>query len=205
MRRVGTSLDYFRNEPHADAYSKQPGQHAHSRRSKTSVYGDQLKSKQTIRYFYGLREKQFRSLYKKADKMKGSTGLNLMRLLETRLDNLVYRMGFASTRAQARQFVNHGLILVQNQKKPTPQRVDIASYRVNLGDKISMVKKMHDNVNVKDALQYAQERKSTHAADSEWLTLADENTFTGVLNALPELDHLPQVFNPSHVVELYSK
>jgi len=198
MRRVGTSLDYFRTEPDSEKIAKLPGQHGASRRSKPSVYGTQLKCKQEIRYFYNLREKNFRNTYKKADKMSGSTGLNLLRLLESRLDNLVYRMGFAATRAHARQLVTHRKILVNG------SMLSIPSYQVKPRDEITHKETEQENPHILESLEDAK-RRSEDNSDSEWIDIASNKSFKGVYKSRPELEHLPQTFNPNQVVELYSK
>jgi small subunit ribosomal protein S4 len=198
MRRVGTTLDYFRTEPDSDKIAKPPGQHGASRRSKPSVYGTQLKCKQEIRYYYNLREKQFRLTYERAVRLTGSSSLNLLRLLESRLDNLVYRMGFGGTRAHARQLVNHRKIFVNG------NMVSIASYQVALGDEITIKESERNNPHVKESLEDAKKRSEDNS-DSEWLDIATDKSFKGVYKSQPELEHLPQTFNPNQVVELYSK
>ena len=129
-RRVGFSISETGKELARRPYG--PGQHGNARKGKLSDYGTQLKEKQKVRFMYGLNEKQFKKTFKEAEKIKGIHGTNFLRLLESRLDNLVYRTGFASTRRGARQLVNHGHITVNGKK------VDIPSYRVKVGDVISL-------------------------------------------------------------------
>jgi len=170
-----------------------PGTTASSRRSRLSDYGLQLREKQKLRRMYGVLEKQFRNYYKKAARLKGSTGENLLRLLEGRLDNTVYRMGFASTRAEARQLVSHKSIVVNDVV------VNIASYQVAAGDKVEIREKAKAQSRIKSALEIA-----TQVGLPEWVDV-NEKTLSGVLKNLPErADILPDI-NENLVVELYSK
>jgi small subunit ribosomal protein S4 len=171
---------------------KQPGQHS-DKRPRLSDYGVQLREKQKIRRFYGVLEKQFRNYYKMAAKQKGSTGENLMALLERRLDKVVYRMGFASTRSEARQLVAHKAILV-NEKV-----VNIASFLVKSGDIISVRQKAKSQGRIIAAVALSEQRGSC-----DWLTV-DTGTFKGTFTSLPTLDDLSADFNVNLVVELYSK
>jgi len=169
-----------------------PGQHG-QRRSRLSDYGVQLREKQKVRRMYGVLEKQFRSYYKEAARLKGATGENLLQLLESRLDNVVYRMGFASTRAEARQLVSHKSILVNGEV------VNIASYQVSEGDVIAVREKAKQQLRIKAALDLSASR-----ASSEWI---DVNTskMEGQFKQKPDRSELPAEINESLIVELYSK
>jgi small subunit ribosomal protein S4 len=171
---------------------KQPGQHG-DKKSRLNDYGIQLREKQKIRRYYGVLEKQFRNYYKKAASQKGSTGENLMILLEKRLDNIVYRMGFASTRAEARQLVAHKAILVNEQV------VDIPSFLVNSGDIISIRQKARGQGRIKAAIALAEQR-----APCDWLTV-DSTVLKGSFASAPTLGDLSADFNVNLVVEFYSK
>ena len=171
---------------------KQPGQHA-DKRPRLSGYGEQLRQKQKMKRIYGVLEKQFRNYYKSAARHKGATGENLMAMLESRLDNVVYRMGFASTRAEARQLVAHKAILV-NEKV-----VNIASYLVSPGDVIAIRQKAKAQGRVQAAIALSEQR-----AVCEWLTV-DTAAFKGTFTTKPTLDDLAADFNVNLVVELYSK
>ena len=163
------------------------------RRGRLSDYGVQLREKQKLRRMYGVLERQFRNYYKKATMVKGSTGENLLRMLEARLDNVVYRMGFASTRAEARQLVAHRGIAV-NEKV-----VNIPSYQVKAGDKISVRDRAKSQTRVKAALEIAGQ-----VGFPEWVEV-DGDKMQGVLKALPERDEILPDINENLVVELYSK
>jgi small subunit ribosomal protein S4 len=169
-----------------------PGQHG-QRRGRLSDYGVQLREKQKVRRIYGVLEKQFRNYYKTAAKIKGNTGENLLTLLETRLDNVVYRMGFGSTRAEARQLVAHNAILVNGQK------VNIPSYTVQVGDVVSIREKSKKQLRVQTALQLAAQR-----GDVEWIAL-DSNKMEGTFSRKPDRADLPAEINENLIVELYSK
>lgn len=169
-----------------------PGQHW-QRRTRSSDYGTQLRMKQLIRRYYGVLERQFRNYYKKADRLKGSTGGNLLKLLESRLDNVVYRMGFAATRPEARQMVNHKSILVNG------EIVNIASYRVMPGDTIEIRSKAKSQLRISAALDLAQQRDTM-----SWLDV-NAKAFQGSFKSLPDLSELPAEFKVNLVVELYSK
>jgi small subunit ribosomal protein S4 len=166
-----------------------PGQ----RRTRLSDYGIQLREKQKLRRMYGVLERQFRNYYKKASAVKGSTGENLLKMLESRLDNVVYRMGFAATRAEARQLVSHRGIAV-NEKV-----VNIPSYQLKAGDRISVREKAKAQTRVKSALDIAGQ-----VGFPEWVEVDDKN-MQGVLKALPERDEILPDINENLVVELYSK
>lgn len=171
---------------------KLPGQHG-DKKSRLSDYGVQLRAKQRIRRYYGVLEKQFRNYYKKAASQKGSTGENLMILLESRLDNIVYRMGFASTRAEARQLVSHKGILVND------KTVNVPSYLVQSGDVIALRERTKKQGRVQAALAISEQR-----AACEWLNV-DPSNFKGTFTTKPTLDDVSRDFNVNLVVELYSK
>lgn len=171
---------------------KAPGQHG-DRRGRLSDYGVQLREKQKLRRTYGVLERQFRNYYKEASRLKGSTGENLLRLLEGRLDNVVYRMGFGGTRAEARQLVSHRAILVNG------QTVNIPSYQVKPADVIAVREKSRQQVRIKDAMTLAEQ-----AGLPSWVEV-DSNKLEGVFKAMPDRSDLPQDINESLVVELYSK
>jgi small subunit ribosomal protein S4 len=166
-----------------------PGQ----RRTRLSDYGVQLREKQKLRRMYGVLERQFRNYYKKASMIKGSTGENLLRMLESRLDNVVYRMGFAATRAEARQLVSHRGIAVNDQV------VNIPSYQLKAGDKIAVRERAKAQMRVKAALDIAGQ-----VGFPEWVEVDDKN-MQGVLKALPEREEILPDINENLVVELYSK
>ena len=169
-----------------------PGQHG-QRRGRLSDYGVQLREKQKVRRIYGVLEKQFRNYYKAAAKIKGNTGENLLTLLETRLDNVVYRMGFGSTRAESRQLVAHNAILVNGQK------VNIPSYNVQVGDVVSLREKSKKQLRVQTALQLASQR-----GDVEWVSV-DSSKMEGIFSRNPDRADLPAEINENLIVELYSK
>ncbi|GGC83721.1 30S ribosomal protein S4 [Marinobacter halophilus] len=169
-----------------------PGMHG-ARRGRLSEYGVQLREKQKVRRIYGVLEKQFRSYYKEAARLKGATGENLLQLLEGRLDNVVYRMGFGSTRAESRQLVSHKAILVND--KP----VNIPSYQVKPGDVVSVREKAKNQLRVKGALDLAGGR-----APVSWVEV-DANKMAGVYKSVPERIELPADINENLIVELYSK
>ncbi len=171
---------------------KMPGQHG-DKRSRLSDYGVQLRAKQKIRRFYGVLEKQFRNYYKKAASQKGSTGENLMVLLERRLDNVVYRMGFASTRAESRQLVTHKSILVNGEV------VNIPSYLIKPGDVVSVREKAKKQGRIQAAIAISEQRSAC-----DWLTV-DFNNYNGTFTTTPTLDEISHDFNVNLVVELYSK
>ncbi|MDA9014108.1 30S ribosomal protein S4 [Porticoccaceae bacterium] len=169
-----------------------PGQHG-QRRGRLSDYGVQLREKQKVRRIYGVLEKQFRNYYKAAAKIKGNTGENLLTLLETRLDNVVYRMGFGSTRAESRQLVAHNAILVNGQK------VNIPSFNVQVGDVVSLREKSKKQLRVQTALQLAAQR-----GEVEWVAV-DSNKMEGTFSRSPDRADLPAEINENLIVELYSK
>ncbi|CAA0080316.1 30S ribosomal protein S4 [BD1-7 clade bacterium] len=194
-RREGTDLFLKSGVRALDSKCKVeaiPGQHG-ARRGRLSDYGVQLREKQKVRRTYGVLEKQFRNYYKEAARIKGATGENLLLLLETRLDNVVYRMGFGSTRAEARQLVSHKAILVNG--KP----VSIASYVVKEGDTVSVREKSRTQLRIKNALEIAGNR-----SEVEWVEV-DSTKLEGVFKRYPEREDLPAEINENLIVELYSK
>ena len=194
-RREGTDLllkSGVRDHKSKCNSEKQPGQHG-DKRPRLSDFGVQMREKQKIKRFYGVLEKQFSNYYKLAAKQKGSTGENLMSLLERRLDNVVYRMGFASTRSESRQLVAHKAILVND------KIVNIASYLVKSGDVISVRQKAKSQGRVQAAIALSEQR-----AACDWLVV-DAGTFKGTFTAMPVLSDLSADFNVNLVVELYSK
>ena len=170
-----------------------PGSKVGSRRERLSDYGNQLREKQKLRRMYGVMEKQFRNYYKKASKIKGSTGENLLKLLEGRLDNMVYRMGFAVTRAEARQLVSHKSILVNGQV------INIPSYQVNANDEISVTDKAKEQLRIKNAVNI-----SSQLGISEWLSV-DQKKLKGIVNSIPEREDILPDIQENLVVEFYSK
>ena len=169
-----------------------PGQHG-ARRTRNSDYAVQLREKQKVRRIYGVLEKQFRNYYKKADRQKGATGENLLRLLERRLDNVVYRMGFGSTRAESRQLVSHKAILVNGHV------TNIPSYQVAAGDTITIREKAKNQLRIQGSLAIAANRTPV-----EWVEV-NADKLEGVYKAFPERDELPSEINDNLIVELYSK
>lgn len=169
-----------------------PGQHG-QRRGRLSDYGVQLREKQKVRRLYGVLEKQFRNYYKEAAKIKGATGENLLQLLERRLDNVVYRLGFGSTRAEARQLISHNAVLVNGKK------VNVASYRVNDNDVIAIREKSKTQLRIQSSLQIATQRGFV-----DWLEV-DVNKLEGVFKRAPDRADLPAEINENLIVELYSK
>ncbi len=194
-RREGTDLllkSGVRDHKSKCKAEKKPGQHG-DKGSRLGDYGLQLREKQKIRRIYGVLERQFRNYYKKAAAKKGATGENLAVLLESRLDNVVYRMGFASTRSEARQLVSHKGIMVNG------QLVNIPSYLVSPGDQISVREKARGQARVVAALAISEQRNTC-----DWITV-DASAFKGTFTAVPTLEDLSGVFNVNLVVELYSK
>ena len=168
-----------------------PGQHGTDRRKKLSEYGVQLQEKQKVKYMYGLNEKQFKKTFERANKMKGITGENLLRLLESRLDNVVYRMGMATTRRAARQVVNHGHITVNGIK------VDIPSYTVKPGDIIAVKEQSLNHPAIKAAVEATLNRPA--------FVEFDPNKLSGKLIRYPERSELNQEINESLIVEYYNR
>lgn len=171
---------------------KAPGQ-AGDRRRRVSDYGVQLREKQKVRRIYGVMEKQFRNYYSLAASQKGATGENLLRLLERRLDNVVFRMGFGSTRAEARQLVTHKGVLVNG------KTLNIPSYQVQEADEISVREKAQKQVRVQNALALAEQY-----GFADWINV-DTKALKGVFSRIPDRSDLPADINESLIVELYSK
>lgn len=169
-----------------------PGVHG-ARRGRLSDYGLQLREKQKVRRIYGVLEKQFRGYYKEAARRKGATGENLLQILEQRLDNVVYRMGYGSTRAEARQLVSHKAILVNDKV------VNIASYQIQPGDVVSVREKSKNQLRIKNAVELAGNR-----APIEWIDV-DSAKLSGVFKNVPERSDLSADINENLIVELYSK
>ena len=169
-----------------------PGQHG-QRRTRLSDYAVQLREKQKVRRFYGVLEKQFRNYYKKADRQKGATGENLLRILERRLDNVVYRMGFGSTRAESRQLVSHKSIVINGSV------TNIPSYQVEVGDVVAIREKSKNQLRIQGALALSANR-----APVPWVEV-NSDKLEGVFKAYPERDELSQEINENLIVELYSK
>ena len=188
-RRTGFSLLENGKELARKPYG--PGAHGQDRKRRPSTYSVQLREKQKVRFMYGLNERQFVKTYKEAGKMQGIHGENLLKLLESRLDNLVYRMGFASTRRAARQLVNHGHITVNGKK------VDIPSYRCKPGDVITLKEQSVDHKAVKEALSKVMKR-------AEFVTF-DDNKKVGTFVRLPERSELNPEINESLIVEYYNR
>ena len=170
-----------------------PGQHGQTRRRRLSNYGVQLQEKQKIKSMYGLLEKQFRNYFTKAEKMSGETGTNLLQLLESRLDNIVYRISFAPTRPAARQLVNHGHFLIND------KRVNIPSYILKSGDKIQVREKSKKMDLILDSM-----KRIKGDIDLPWLEL-DKGKMQGSFLGMPERDQIDQTIKEQLVVELYSK
>lgn len=194
-RREGTDLFLKSGVRALDSKCKAetpPGVHG-ARRSRLSDYGLQLREKQKVRRIYGILERQFRSYYKEAARLKGATGDNLLQLLESRLDNVVYRMGFGATRSEARQIVSHKAILVNG------QTVNIASYQVKAGDVVTVREKAKTQLRIKNALELASQRTVI-----EWVDV-DSSKMEGTFKAAPERAELSAEINEHLIVELYSK
>ncbi|WP_251549718.1 30S ribosomal protein S4 [Neobacillus muris] len=188
-RRLGISLSGTGKELEKRPYA--PGQHGPNQRKKLSEYGLQLQEKQKLRHMYGVNERQFRNLFVKAGKMPGVYGENFMILLESRLDNLVYRLGLARTRRAARQLVNHGHILVDG------ARVDIPSYRVMPGQTIGVREKSRSLDVIKEAIE-------VNNFVPDYLTF-DADKLEGTFTRLPERSELPAEINETLIVEFYSR
>ncbi|MCP4336791.1 MAG: 30S ribosomal protein S4 [Mycoplasma sp.] len=167
-----------------------PGQHGSNRRSRLSDYGLHLHEKQKVRFMYGINERQFRNTFQKSSKLKGVAGINFLQMLETRLDNIIFRIGLATTRRQARQFVNHGHFTLNDKK------ADIPSIQVSIGDKITLKEKSRKNKQIVDAI------KKQNVAS--WITY-DKASWTATLDRLPERKELNKEINEALIVEYYSK
>ncbi|MBT1446608.1 30S ribosomal protein S4 [Shewanella sp. JM162201] len=194
-RREGTDLFLKSGVRAIDSKCKletAPGQHG-ARKPRLSEYGLQLREKQKVRRIYGVLEKQFRNYYKEAARLKGNTGENLLQLLETRLDNVVYRMGFGSTRAEARQLVSHKSIMVNGRV------VNIPSFKVSANDVVSIREKSRTQTRIKAALEVAAQREKP-----TWVEV-DAAKMEGAFKRLPERSDLSADINEQLIVELYSK
>lgn len=195
-RREGTDLQLKSGVRALDSKCKAdvlPGVHGASRRGRLSDYGTQLREKMKVRRIYGVLERQFSNYYKEAARLKGATGENLLQLLESRLDNVVYRMGFGSTRAEARQLVSHRAVLVNG------VRVNVASIQVAPGDVISLHEKAKNQLRVKSALELAAQR-----GVPAWVQV-DTTKMEGTFKSRPERADLSSEINENLIVELYSK
>jgi len=194
VRKFGENI--FGNPKYDNLLNRKPyapGQHGQSRRSKLSNYGLQLREKQKIKFMYGLLEKQFRLNFKRAEKMKGETGTNMLQLLECRLDNVVYRLGFAPSRPAARQLVSHKHFLVNNKV------VNIPSYTLIPGDTIELRSKSKKMDIILESM-----RRIKGDIDLTWLGL-DKGKMRGTFQSVPERDEMHLTVNEQLVVELYSK
>ncbi len=194
-RREGADLSLLSGVRGLDSKCKldtPPGVHG-ARKGRPTEYGGQLREKQKVRRIYGVMERQFRNYYTKAARLKGSTGENLLRLLETRLDNVVYRMGFGATRAESRQLVTHGAVLVNG------KHVNIPSYMVEPGDVISLRESARGQVRVQGALALSQSRPAC-----SWVEV-NTNEFAGVFKQFPERSDLPPDIYEKLIIEFYSK
>ena len=192
-RRLGVNI--FENEKGSKALNKRPyppGEHGRSRRRQPSEYLLQLQEKQKAKYIYGVLERPFSNLYKEASRQKGVTGENLLRMLEQRLDNIVFRAGWAATRPQARQFVGHGMVNVNG------RRVDIPSYRVRKGDVISLRDKSRQMIVIRHNLDTLDRLKPA------WLEVGDDG-FQVTVRDLPTREQIDVPVREQLIVELYSK
>ncbi|MFM8247154.1 MAG: 30S ribosomal protein S4 [Burkholderiaceae bacterium] len=195
-RREGTDL--FLKSARRSLESKckldsKPGQHGRTSGARTSDYGNQLREKQKVKRMYGVLERQFRRYFAEADRRKGNTGETLLQLLESRLDNVVYRLGFASTRAEARQLVSHKAIVVNGHV------VNIPSYAVHVGDVVSVREKAKKQVRIAEALSLAEQ-----SGFPMWVSV-DAKKMEGSLKTLPDRSDYNQEVNESLIVELYSR
>jgi len=195
-RREGTDLflkSARRSIGDKAKFDSKPGQHGRTSGARTSDFGLQLREKQKVKRMYGVLEKQFRRYFEEADRRKGNTGANLLLLLETRLDNVVYRMGFGSTRAEARQLVSHKAMLVNGKS------VNIPSYMVKVGDLVAVREKSVKQNRIVEALQLAQQ-----VGMPAWVQV-DADKAQGVFKAVPDRDQFAADVNESLIVELYSR
>ncbi|NDC08796.1 MAG: 30S ribosomal protein S4 [Oxalobacteraceae bacterium] len=195
-RREGTDL--FLKSARRSLESKckldsKPGQHGRTSGARTSDYGNQLREKQKVKRMYGVLERQFRRYFAEADRRKGNTGETLLQLLEARLDNVVYRLGFASTRAEARQLVSHKAIVVNGHV------VNIPSYSVRVGDVVAVREKAKKQVRIAEALSLAEQ-----SGFPMWVAV-DAKKMEGSLKTLPDRSDYNQEVNESLIVELYSR
>ncbi|AVP98602.1 30S ribosomal protein S4 [Ahniella affigens] len=196
-RREGADLSLKSPARAIDSKCKldqKPGQHGAAKKGKMSDYAVQLREKQKVKRMYGLLERQFRTYYSKASNLKGATGENLLRLLECRLDNIVYRMGYAVTRAAARQLVSHKAITVNGKS------VNVPSYQVKAGDEVAVIERAKKQLRIQEALTLNQEMDLTPG----WVEV-DAKKMVGSLKAAPDRGDLPADINENLIVELYSK
>lgn len=195
-RREGTDLFLKSARRSLDSKCKldsKPGQHGRTSGARTSDYGNQLREKQKVKRIYGILERQFRRYFAEAERRKGNTGETLLKLLEARLDNVAYRMGFGSTRAEARQLVSHKALLVNG--KP----VNIASYQVKAGDVISVTEKSKKQVRIVESLSLAES-----VGFPQWVSV-DAKKFEGTFKSAPDRSDFANDVNESLIVELYSR
>lgn len=194
-RRTGKNLE-FKTRENLETKCKihtRPGQHGQTARRRVTSYGEQLNEKQALKFKYCVLERQFRRLFKEAARRKAATGVLLLQLLESRLDNVVYRMGFASTRKEARQLITHKAIMING------KCVNIPSYQVESGDIVSVRERAKEQVRIIDALKQAEDKGWV-----EWMDV-DAKKMEGTYKRVPDRDELPSDINEQLVVELYSK
>ncbi len=195
-RREGTDLFLKSARRSADSKGKmdsKPGQHGRTSGVRTSDYGNQLREKQKVKRMYGILERQFRRYFAEASRRKGNTGETLLKLLESRLDNVVYRMGFGSTRAEARQLVSHKAFTVNGQV------VNIASYQVKSGDVVAVREKAKKQTRIVEALSLAEQ-----VGMPSWVSV-DAKKMEGTFKSLPERNEIAADVNEALIVELYSR
>jgi small subunit ribosomal protein S4 len=195
-RREGTDLflkSARRSISDKAKFESKPGQHGRTSGSRLSDFGQQLREKQKVKRMYGVLERQFRRYFAEAERRKGNTGANLLLLLESRLDNVVYRMGFGSTRAEARQLVSHRAITVNGEV------VNIASYLVKAGDVVAVREKSRKQLRIADSLKLAEQ-----VGMPDWVQV-DAAKFEGTFKKMPDRDQFGAEINESLIVELYSR
>ena len=195
-RREGTDLFLKSARRSLDSKCKldsKPGQHGRTSGARTSDYGNQLREKQKVKRMYGILERQFRRYFAEADRRKGNTGENLLKLLESRLDNVAYRMGFGSTRAEARQLVSHKAFTVNGDV------VNIASYQVKAGDVVAVREKAKKQARIVEALSLAEQ-----SGMPSWVAV-DAKKMEGTFKAMPDRTEIANDVNESLIVELYSR
>ncbi|QDZ30167.1 30S ribosomal protein S4 [Noviherbaspirillum sp. UKPF54] len=195
-RREGTDLFLKSTRRSLDSKCKldsKPGQHGRTSGARTSDYGNQLREKQKVKRMYGILERQFRRYFAEADRRKGNTGENLLKLLESRLDNVAYRMGFGSTRAEARQLVSHKALTVNGEV------VNIASYMVKTGDVVAVREKAKKQARIVEALSLAEQ-----SGMPSWVSV-DAKKMEGTFKSMPDRSEIANDVNESLIVELYSR
>ena len=195
-RREGTDLFLKSARRSLDSKCKldsKPGQHGRTSGARTSDYGNQLREKQKVKRMYGILERQFRRYFAEADRRKGNTGENLLKLLESRLDNVAYRMGFGSTRAEARQLVSHKALTVNGEV------VNIASYQVKSGDVVAVREKAKKQARILEALSLAEQ-----SGMPSWVSV-DAKKMEGIFKSMPDRSEIANDVNESLIVELYSR